>query len=360
MYARFPMMGTSGEAGSDVFEPTSPLRGPLAVVARQLRGPIVAAIAIVSIAAAGYVIIDGWGWLDAVYMAVITVGQVGYSETRPLTTGTKVWTIGVIAGGFAVFAYSAASITALFLSRELSTAVREARRARMRKQMHDHVVVAGFGRVGRAAVEASRRGGRACVVVDTDPSKAEAVAASGAVFLPGDARDGTMLRLAGIHRAVALITSLDDPSNAVVALTARSLAPSIRIVTRVTDTGWRDRLTRAGASHVVPVYESVGASLAATALDAEVIGVLPIAGTDMRVEEVEVGAGSTAEGLALHEVAAQCEHVHLLGLRRQGDLVRWHESGDALRSGDVLVVLGTAPALDRLTELVRHRDELDV
>ncbi len=328
--------------------------GPIGLIARRLRGPVLAGVATVLLGALGYMVIEGWDPLDSVYMAVITVGQIGYNEVHPLTTAGRVWTMAVIGAGFAVFAYSAASITALFLSGEVAGAIRETRRARMREQMHDHVVVTGFGRVGRAAVEAARRGGRSCVVVDTDIGKEEAVTRCGAVFLHGDARDGTMLRRAAIHRAAALITSLDDPSNAVVALTARSLAPTVRIVTRVTDTSWRDRLMRAGASHVVPVYESVGASLAATALDAEVIGVLPIAGTDMKVEEMEIGAGSVAEGLDLRELAAMCDGVHLLGLRHQGNLVRWHETGEALHAGDVIVVLGSAPAVDRLTGLVRH------
>ncbi len=111
---------------------------------------------------------------------------------------------------------------------------------------------------------------------------------------------------------------------------------------------------RAGASHAVPVYESVGASLAATALDAEVLGVLPIAGTDMRVEEMEIGVGSLAEGLGLKSLMERADDVHILGLRREDGLTRWHEASESLRAGEVLVVLGTAPALERLTGWVRH------
>jgi voltage-gated potassium channel len=174
------------------------------------------------------------------------------------------------------------------------------------------------------------------------------------VFLSGDARDATVLRRAGVPRAAALITTLDDPSNAVVALTARSLSPDLRIVSRVTDASWRERLMRAGASHAVPVYESVGASLAATALDAEVLGVLPIAGTDMRVEEMEIGVGSVAEGLGLKALMERADDVHILGLRREDGLARWHEASENLRAGEVLVVLGAAPALEQLTAWVRH------
>ncbi|MDO8362569.1 MAG: potassium channel protein [Actinomycetota bacterium] len=324
------------------------------LVAQRLSGPLAAAAVAVAVAATGYVLIEGWDWFDAIYMSTITLGQVGYGEVHPLTGSGRAWTIVVIVAGFGVFVYSAASLTALFLSGEVKSAIREKARARVRAHLHDHVVICGFGRVGRSATEATVRSGRACVVIDTHEAVEPAVSAAGAVFLCGDARDATVLRHAGVGRAAALITSLDDPSNAVVALTARSLSPDLRIVARATDVSWRNRLMRAGVSHVVPVYESVGTSLAATALDAEVRGVLPIAGTDMRVEEVEVGDSSQAEGLELRALMELVTDVHILGLQRDDQLRRWHEADEPLAAGDMLVVMGSAQALGRLNAMLRH------
>ncbi|MGB8859701.1 MAG: NAD-binding protein [Ilumatobacteraceae bacterium] len=337
---------------ADIVEQTGP--AVMRLVARRLRGPGILAIVAVVAASSGYVAIERWGWFDAAYMSIITLGQVGYGEVHPLGHGGRVWTMAVIVAGFAIYVYSAATLTALFLSGEVRAAMREKRRIKVREQLRDHVVVVGFGRVGRAAAGASIRSGRRCEVIDTDASVEHDVEAVGAVFLLGDARDAIVMRAAGVDRAAALITSLDDPSNAVVALTARAIAPSLRIVARVTDGAWRNRLLRAGVSEVVPVYESVGTSLAATALDAEVHAVLTIAGTDMRVEEVEVGAGSLAEGCDLRSLMQQAQDVHILGLRRDLQLRRWHEADEALRAGDMLVVMGSAVTLGELNALVRH------
>ncbi|MFZ4719284.1 MAG: potassium channel family protein [Ilumatobacteraceae bacterium] len=324
------------------------------LVIRRLRGPLVAAAVAITVASAGYVVVEGWRWDDALYMSMITMGQVGYGEVHPLTDAGRYWTMAVILAGFAVFVYSAASLTALFVSGDVAAALRERRRSKVREQLQDHVVIVGFGRVGRASADAALRCGHAVVVIDSAEALETAVDLVGAVFLKGDARDVTVLRTAGVTRAAALITSLDDPSNAVVALTARSIAPGLRIVARVTDSNWSDRLMRAGASHVVPVYESVGASMAATALDAEVLGVLAVPGSDMRVEEVEVGDGSRAEGTDLRSLMDLAPDVHILGLRHGDQVRRWHEADGSLAAGDMLVALGTAVSLARLTALVRH------
>ena len=324
------------------------------LVLQRLRGPFVAALVAIVVASTGYVAIEGWSWMDAIYMSTITMGQVGYGEVHELGTAGRIWTMATIFAGFGVFVYSAAALTALFVSGDVAAALRERRRSKVREHLRDHVVIVGFGRVGRASADAAVRAGREVVIVDTTDGLDEAIEAAGAVYLKGDARDVMVLRTAGVTRAAALITTLDDPSNAVVALTARSIAPSLRIVARVSDSNWSERLMRAGASHVVPVYESVGAGMAATALDAEVLGVLAIPGTDMRVEEVEVGAGSEAEGLDLRTLGGAAPDLHILGLRHGGQVRRWHEADGPLRAGDMRVVLGNASALRRVNEMVRH------
>lgn len=324
------------------------------MIFRQLRGPLLAAAVAIAVASTGYVLVEGWSWMDAVYMSSITIGQVGYGEVHPLTTAGRAWTICVIFSGFAVFVYAAAALTALFVSGDVAQALRERRRSKVREQLHDHVVIVGFGRVGRASADSAMRAGRKVVVIDTAERLDDAATAAGAVFLKGDARDVTVLHSAGAPRAAALIATLDDPSNAVVALTARSIAPSLRIVARVSDSDWSERMMRAGASHVVPVYESVGAGMAATALDAEVLGVLAIPGTDMRVEEVEVGSGSQAEGCNLPALMDAAPGVHILGIRQGDSVQRWHEADGPLRAGDMLVVLGNGAGLATLTAKVRH------
>lgn len=301
------------------------------LVVTRLRWALVSAAALVTIAACGYMVIDDYGFEDALYMTVITLATVGYGEVQPLSSAGRWWTITVIIAGFAVFVNSTAQLTALLVSGEIRQALVERRRGKMRNRLERHVIVVGYGRVGRATVNSIREAGLACAVVEEDTTRADDITRAGAVFVKGDGRDIESLTAAGIDHAVALSTALDDPDNLVVIVTARTLRPDLRIVSRVNDIHWSERLLRAGASQLVPVYESAGASIAATAMSPDVLAVQELTGLGMRTEEILVPAGSPLAGCDLASVMSRDPDLVLIGVRRDDGLTRWHEIEGTLR-----------------------------
>jgi voltage-gated potassium channel len=318
------------------------------LVVTRLRWPILSAAGLIAIAAAGYVVVADYSWMDALYMTVITLATVGYGEVQPLTAAGRWWTIVTIIAGFAVFVNATAQLTALLLSGEIRDALEERRRSKMRDRLERHVIVVGYGRVGRATANSIREAGLACAVVEEDTSRADDIIRAGAVFVQGDGRDIETLQAAGIDHAIALSTALDDPDNLVVIVTARTLRPDLRIVSRVNDIHWSERLRRAGASQLVPVYESAGASIAATALSPEVLAVQELTGLGMRTEEILVPAGSPLAGCDLASVMERDPDLVLIGVRRDDGLTRWHEVQGTLREGDVVVAMGSSASLAEL------------
>jgi voltage-gated potassium channel len=267
---------------------------------------------------------------------------------QPLTAAGRWWTIVTIIAGFAVFVNATAQLTALLLSGEIRHVLEERRRGKMRDRLERHVIVVGYGRVGRATANSIREAGLACAVVEEDTSRADDIIRAGAVFVQGDGRDIETLQAAGIDHAVALSTALDDPDNLVVIVTARTLRPDLRIVSRVNDIHWSERLRRAGASQLVPVYESAGASIAATAMSPEVLAVQELTGLGMRTEEILVPAGSPLAGRDLASVMERDPELVLIGVRRDDSLTRWHEVQGTLREGDVVVAMGSSASLAEL------------
>jgi voltage-gated potassium channel len=332
--------------------PPSDDRPLLSWVLFRLRNALIAVVVLAVVATVGYVALEGYGWVDALYMTVITLGTIGYGEVRPLDTAGRFLTIGVIVAGFAAFVYAASVLTNFFTSGEASQQSRERRARRMQAKLNDHVIVVGFGRVGQAVVRALHQTHHQCVVLDINPELEAPISASGAIHVAGDATDEDVLRRAGIERAAGLVAAADqDALNLVVVLTARAVGPELRIVSRVNESTWLSRIENAGADVAQSPYDSYGASLAASALSPTVLSLhnMPLLG--LGTEEIEVAEASELVGKRIQHLEEIHVGVHILGLRREQHLHKWHEIDDSLRQGDVLVALGE-PA--HLSALVRN------
>ena len=315
----------------------------------QLRWALVALIALFAGATIGYVVIDGFGWLDAAYMTVITLSTVGYGEVHHLDSAGRLFTIGVIVASFGTLVYAAAMVTELFTSGRAIKHLNQARGRRMRHALEGHVIVVGFGRVGQAVAGGVRDQGVPCLVLDRSAEHEAAIRSAGCVALVGDATDEADLVEAGLHRARALVAAAEqDDINLVITLTARALRPDLRIVSRVNEEGWRDRIMRAGADVAQSPYPSYGLSLASSATSHDILDMhsLPLLG--LGTEEIEVSAHSPLVGRRLSELGSAAPGVHVIGLRRDQRLQRWHDVEGDVRVGDVLVALGTPDFLSAL------------
>jgi voltage-gated potassium channel len=245
---------------------------PLAAwLAYRLRLPLLLLVALAAFSTAGYEVIEGYGWVDAFYMTVITLGTIGYGEVHPLGTGGRIFTIGVIVASFATFVYAASVLTNVFTTGEAGRHMKERSARKMRDALSQHVIVVGFGRVGHAVVRSLHASGRQCVVLDMNADLESAIESMGAVHVCGDATSVDDLRKAGIDRAVGLVAAADtDAANLVVVLTARATAPNLRIVSRVNEAAWLQRIKNAGADVAQSPYESYGQLLADCAVTADV------------------------------------------------------------------------------------------
>jgi len=239
-------------------------------MAYRLRLPLLLLVTLAAIATIGYETIEGYGWVDAAYMTVITLGTIGYGEVHPLGTGGRIFTIGVIIAGFATFVYAVSVLTNVFTSGDAARHMRERSARRMRDALSQHVIVVGFGRVGHAVVRSLHGSGRQCVVLDMNPDHESRIREMGAVHVCGDATRVDDLHKAGIERAVGLVAAADtDAANLVVVLTARATAPGLRIVSRINEAEWLQRIKNAGADVAQSPYESYGQLLADSAVTVE-------------------------------------------------------------------------------------------
>lgn len=311
----------------------------LGYVLRRMRWAIAGFVTLLVASVTAYVVFEKYTFVDAVYMVVITLGTIGFGEVEPLDTSGKFLTIVVIGLGFFLVIYTAAVTSELFVSGDLRRAVQ--RRRRVSTKVSGHVIVVGFGRVGRAVTRELVGQEQKVVVLDPDEDLVALVEEAGATFVVGDGTDDDDLRDSGIERAAALAaTAKDDPTNLVIVLTARAMRPDLRIVSRVGFPEWTDRIRRAGADRTISPYDSAGRSLAASAVLPDVLGLQDLPELGLRSEEIEVLDGSPVTGTELAALARTHGQLVFLAVRR-GDVV--HSRSDVagpLRVGDVIMALG--------------------
>lgn len=354
---RTAVPGTATHAASPMPRSASGSRRSSTTPLLRLRVPALAVLAVMVIGTIGYVVIERYSLLDAVFMTIITVTTVGYDEVHPLDGPGKVFTIGLIVLGVVVFLYTFGVVV-----EELSSGRwREWRRQRMVEEriarLRDHVIVCGYGRTGSVIGRELDREGAEFVVVEANPDGLERVEREGRLCVIGDAADDEVLERAGIRRARALITAVDsDERNVYIVLTARSLNPDLRIVARSSYQETVSKLRRAGANRVVSPYTEAGQRMAALALNPAVVDVIQAVvgeGGPLSIEELVVPDG--ARETTARELRRS--GATLLALRHPGgQLVVGPADEDRLSAGDLVIALGSRDQLAALAAMVTRTD----
>lgn len=227
---------------------------------------------VVTFGICGYIIIENYTLLEAVYMTVITVGTVGFREVRELSDHGKIFTIVLIVISLGTFAYSLSVITSYFIEGEIRKFYRGYKLKSKVQKMKNHIIICGYGRNGKQAAIRLKDHKEHFVVVDNVHEIVEKYSQRNITFVEGDATSDEALINAGVKHAKALITALPlDADNMYVVLSARALNPDLKIISRASNESAEQKLLIAGADSVV-IPESVGgAQMASLVINPDVL-----------------------------------------------------------------------------------------
>lgn len=213
----------------------------------------------------GYMLLEGWSWLDATYMTVITLSTVGFGEVQDLTREGRIFTAILILSGVGAISYAFTVGTQEIVAGQLSGAWRSTRNRRRINRMQDHFIVAGYGRVGSFVANLLLEQKQAVVVIEIDTERiTEAETEAGdLLFVAGSADHEEVLRQASIDRAAGICFCLsNDADNLLGVLTARTLNPDIFIATRAENVANEAKMKFAGANDVVSPTSAAGYAMA--------------------------------------------------------------------------------------------------
>src|SRR5215212_538939 len=207
---------------------------------------------VVAFGSVGFTLIEGWSLADSLYMTVMTVTTVGYGPPLPLSPAGRNFAIFFMVLGVGTAGYLLSTAVQSLVRSEILAAYGERRRHREMSKLKGHYIICGAGRVGRRIVGEMRRAGVPFVVVESNALLAAGLNLPDAQVLIRDATLDETLLEAGIERAAGLAACLaEDAANLYVVLTARTLNPGLRIVSRAVEESAEPKLVRAGANRVI-------------------------------------------------------------------------------------------------------------
>ena len=315
-----------------------------------------AALLVMTIGTAGYRIIEGVPLLDALYMTTITVTTIGFQEVFPLSTAGRIFTLFVAFAGVGVILLVASELGRVVVEADLQRFFGLRRDLRMARKLNNHIVVCGYGRMGRAVVEVLRQREVDFVVIEAKTEHCNRLEAARIPVIQGDATEQAVQKAANVASAKTLIACLaDDAHNVFAILLARQLNPSVSIIARAVEEESEERLRLAGADKVLNPYRLGGVRLAYTALKPTVMDFVEasVSGATLELElaEVVVHPSSELAGKTLAGADVRRRFGIIVVALKRGEESTFNPPPDTrVEAGDVLVALGPLHAVDNIEQ----------
>ena len=269
---------------------------------RKLQVSLLLLVGVLAFGTAGYMTIEGWGVADSLYMAIITLSTIGFSEVHQMDAAGRIFTIVLIVIGVGTVAYALKSAVQILLEGEIRGVLGRRKVNEKINRLKGHYVICGYGRMGKQIASEFAAADYPFVVIEKDPEVVAEMEEKGYMVIQGDATSDDTMVSAGTERAEGVIAVLNsDAENLYVVLSARDMKPGLKIITRAAEEGAEKKLKRAGADVVVSPYVIGAMKIAQSVFRPQVSSFLDSAvssngAIDFRLEAIEITEGSQYDG----------------------------------------------------------------
>jgi voltage-gated potassium channel len=310
----------------------------------------------------GYMYLEGYQFIEGLYMTIITISTVGFTEVRPLSEAGRLFTSALIMLNVGIFAYLLAAFSYYVIEGNIFQILYRNRMQKAIDQLTDHVILCGFGKYGREIAANLKMHRTPYVIIEKEESIFEDLETEGQHrhILEGDATRDEVLLAAGIDRALGMITALkDDSDNLFIVLSARQLNPRLRIISRAMEPRSEKKLLMAGANHVI-LPDQIGGFYMATLINkpsaVEFFSFITNEfHRDVGFEEFRYhDLPEELRGRAIRDMHLRRDSgVNIIGYRNQvGDYIVNPSPETVLQEGDSFIVLGSDVQLRAMRQLL--------
>ena len=326
---------------------------------RHLVISIILSLGILIIGTAGYMLIEGWRFLDALYMTVITISTVGYLEVNPIGDVGRVFTILLVASGVGFTLYVAAAVVQFMVEGRIRIILGRRRLDKKINRLKNHYIVCGYGRIGRVICRNLSTKPLDVVAVENNPDLIPVMDADGILYVAGDAADEDSLIKAGIKQAKGLVAALaTDTDNVFLVLTARQLAPKLTIIARASQEAVKRKFQAAGADSVESPYEMGAVRMAHHIIRPTVTNFLDLAFAyqrkDIQMEEIPVSESSELVNVQLKDSGIrQNYNLIIIAIKKPDGNMLFNPSFEAaIMPNDTVIAVGEQENLKKLEKIL--------
>ena len=299
--------------------------------------------------------IEGWNFLDALYMTVITLTTVGYGEVHEVSRIGQIYTILLIFIGVAFILFVAGSVVQFMVEGRIRTILGRRSLDKKIDRLKNHYIVCGYGRIGKVLCNQLKRKPIDLVVIDKNRELIPILDDDKVLYLSGDASDEAILHKAGILRAKGLIAVLaTDTDNVFLVLTARQLNPDLYIIARASRDDSKLKLQAAGANKVESPYEMGAVSMAQRIIRPTVTNFLNIAFAhkrkDIQMEEIPVNSSSGLINVMLKDSGIRQQfNLIIIAIKKPDGSMLFNPSYETvIEAGDTVIAVGQEGNLQKL------------
>lgn len=320
-------------------------------------------LVIIVIGVSGYMIIEGDGFINALYMTIITISTVGFGEIHKLTVPGKIFTMILILSSFGTYAYAISIITTHFVEGQLAGFFVGVNRNKSKvKKMENHIIICGYGRNGQQAAQELIALKNVFVIIEQNHDVIMQHLGEDHKFVEGDATNDDVLERANIRSAKALITTLpNDADNLYVTLTARTLNKDLIIISRASNENSEKKLKMAGVNNVVMPERVGGAHMATLVAHPDIMEFLDRLSVhgDEPTNLEEIVCGQVTEkpfDLSIYEIGIRKKTgANIIGLKTpEGEFILNPSTEIRVNRGSKLFVLGTSDQIEKLKKIIRE------
>lgn len=319
---------------------------------------IILLIIVISIGVIGFRYFSNYSWINALYMTVITMSTVGFSEVQPLDDNAKLFTIFLIATSVSIFAYSVSVITEYIISKNDPKKAQYRKTQKMIDKLDNHIIIVGYGRNGKQSAVKLLAYDKPFIIIEKDMDVIEKHQSDQLLFLNGNATEDGVLIQAGIKNAACLICTLpEDADNLFIVLSARQINKDLKIISRASQDASYKKIRLAGADNVIMPDRIGGDHMASLVVVPDLIEFLDnlsiVGKKSINIEEVsfEDMFDDKKERTILNIDMRSRTGCTIIGYKSpEGEYIVNPETNTVLRPGSKVVVLGRPEQINLLNK----------